>query len=217
MAITSVPQVYMAGPDVFFPDCWALADRKRAICAQHGLQGVFPLDGIHPPPGISEMQLVEYIYKAQAQKIIDAPIVVANLTPWPARNQLAADTGTAYECGFAAGFNAALDFMRVAAPRKVLVCYSNDLRPWSERLTTITGVQIAPDAQGLPRDDDGYMVDTLGRPDNLMMEGGAHSTGGQFIVPQQAGAPADYYTRLDVFEQAVVCAAKLARQRGFMP
>src|SRR5512138_113602 len=38
------PRIYLAGPEVFLPDALAVGARKAALCAQHGLEGVFPLD-----------------------------------------------------------------------------------------------------------------------------------------------------------------------------
>ena len=37
-------RVYLAGPDVFHPDAVTLGQRKKELCAQFGLVGVFPLD-----------------------------------------------------------------------------------------------------------------------------------------------------------------------------
>jgi nucleoside 2-deoxyribosyltransferase len=206
----------LAGPDVFFPDCQQLAARKREICARHGLRGHFPLDDLPDVSGLSELDFVDAIYGAQARKIVQAPIVIANLTPWPNRNRLAADTGTAYECGFAAGFNAALQAVAVSQPRKILLCYSNEVRPWSQRLTAITGVTIRTAGLEQPRDDEGFMVDTLGRPENLMLEGGARTTGGAVLVPSAPVPEAEYYTYLGVFEQAATLAARLARAQGLL-
>lgn len=212
----SQPKVYLAGPDVFFPDCQRLADQKRAICARYGLRGHFPLDDLPDVGGLCELDFVDAIYGAQARKIVQAPIVIANLTPWPNRNRLAADTGTAYECGFAAGFNAALEAMAASQPRKILVCYSNDARPWSQRLSDITGVAITAQPGAQARDDEGFMVDTLGRPENLMLDGGARSTGGAVLVPTTPVPEAEYYTHLGVFEQAAALAARLARAQGLL-
>ena len=38
------PRIYLAGPEVFLPDAQAMGARKAALCAAHGLEGVFPLD-----------------------------------------------------------------------------------------------------------------------------------------------------------------------------
>ena len=37
-------KVYLAGPDVFLPDAVEIGRQKVAICAVHGLVGLYPLD-----------------------------------------------------------------------------------------------------------------------------------------------------------------------------
>ena len=37
-------KIYLAGPDVFLPDAMEIGRRKAAICARHGLTGLYPLD-----------------------------------------------------------------------------------------------------------------------------------------------------------------------------
>ena len=37
-------KIYLAGPDVFLPDAVEIGRRKAAICARHGLSGLYPLD-----------------------------------------------------------------------------------------------------------------------------------------------------------------------------
>ena len=37
-------KIYLAGPDVFLPDAVEIGRQKAAICAAHGLTGVYPLD-----------------------------------------------------------------------------------------------------------------------------------------------------------------------------
>jgi nucleoside 2-deoxyribosyltransferase len=37
-------KIYLAGPDVFLPDAIEIGRRKAAICARHGVHGLYPLD-----------------------------------------------------------------------------------------------------------------------------------------------------------------------------
>src|SRR6267378_932667 len=37
-------RIYLAGPDVFLPDAVDVGRRKVALCAQHGLIGLYPLE-----------------------------------------------------------------------------------------------------------------------------------------------------------------------------
>ncbi len=41
--------VYLTGPDVFLPNARQIGAGKRAICARHGLVGVYPDDEEHAP------------------------------------------------------------------------------------------------------------------------------------------------------------------------
>jgi nucleoside 2-deoxyribosyltransferase len=41
-------RAYLAGPDIFLSEAVQLTERKKAICARHGLIGISPLD---PLPG----------------------------------------------------------------------------------------------------------------------------------------------------------------------
>ena len=54
-------KIYLAGPDVFLPDAVAMGQRKREICARHGLVGLFPLDN---DPGQGDAPLSRRIFDA---------------------------------------------------------------------------------------------------------------------------------------------------------
>ena len=77
-------RVYLAGPEVFLANAREVGAQKRAICARHGLVGIFPgdhEDGCDPalPPaerGLSISRAMERIMRG-----CDAMIV--NLTPFP--------------------------------------------------------------------------------------------------------------------------------------
>lgn len=93
-------KVYLAGPDVFFPDSDAHFDALEAACARHGLLGVRPSDG-----GLSRGltgtgdEVSERIYQANVDYIRECDAVLANLQPF--RNVLEPDSGTVFEVGFA--------------------------------------------------------------------------------------------------------------------
>ncbi len=91
------PRAYLAGPEVFLPDAVALGEAKKALCAEHGLAGVFPLD---PVGG----ELPAYEGLALFQHCIDhldaCDLVIANLTPFRGPSM---DVGTAVEMGYALG------------------------------------------------------------------------------------------------------------------
>src|ERR1041384_7723346 len=68
-------KIYLAGPDVFLPDAIKIGRRKAAICARHGVSGLYPLDNT-------------------------VDLIIANLTPFRGPS---ADAGTVYELGYMAG------------------------------------------------------------------------------------------------------------------
>lgn len=37
-------KIYLAGPDVFLPDAVEIGRHKVAVCAAHGVTGLYPLD-----------------------------------------------------------------------------------------------------------------------------------------------------------------------------
>ena len=43
-----MPSVYLAGFDVFYPDALARGEYLKALCATHGLEGLYPLDAALP-------------------------------------------------------------------------------------------------------------------------------------------------------------------------
>ena len=40
------PRLYLAGPEVFFVNAKAQGEIKKRLCAEHGFQGVYPLDNV---------------------------------------------------------------------------------------------------------------------------------------------------------------------------
>jgi nucleoside 2-deoxyribosyltransferase len=91
------PRVYLAGPDVFLPNARELAECKKALCREHGLDGRHPLDAATLPPGLEP--------RAQARTLFDAMIGlmdacdagIANLSPFRGPSM---DVGTAFELGY---------------------------------------------------------------------------------------------------------------------
>ncbi|ANN64976.1 nucleoside 2-deoxyribosyltransferase [Bordetella bronchialis] len=89
--------LYLAGPDVFRPDAVAHGERLKALCAEHGLQGLYPLDKAGPAH-LSGRHLAAWIYRANIALIGRADGVLANLNPFRGAEP---DSGTAFEVGYA--------------------------------------------------------------------------------------------------------------------
>jgi len=94
----SYNRVYLAGPDVFFPDAAERAARLKEMCSKRGLVGVFPLDS-----GVKLLQPVEredngYIIAFENIKLIESCwAVLANMSPFRGPSM---DVGTAFEMGY---------------------------------------------------------------------------------------------------------------------
>ncbi|MBP7564642.1 MAG: nucleoside 2-deoxyribosyltransferase [Burkholderiaceae bacterium] len=97
------PLIYLAGPDVFFPDRAAIFQRLAAACEQHGLRPLPPWDDEAKddasrraePPGPA---LARQIYDDNIRRIRSADGVIAHLRPFRGHEP---DSGTVFELGFA--------------------------------------------------------------------------------------------------------------------
>jgi nucleoside 2-deoxyribosyltransferase len=82
---------------VFLPDALAVGARKRALCAEHGLEGAFPLDAGIDLAGFSKAEQALRIAAACEGMMRSCDALIANLTPF---RGVSMDAGTAYEVGF---------------------------------------------------------------------------------------------------------------------
>lgn len=126
-----MPRVYLAGPDVFLPRPWERGETLRTICAQYGLEGVYPLDGSAPG---AEVPPASVISAANEAHIRSCDAVLANLTPF---RGVSADAGTVYEVGFARALG------------RVVVGYSNDPRSYERRCAAEATDALTVEAFGL--------------------------------------------------------------------
>lgn len=187
-------KVYLAGPDVFLPDAAAMAAEKKRLCAQYGLEGVFPTDPRPDPAADAAPDLWYAIYLRNEAHIRACDALVANLTPFRGPS---ADAGTVYELGF----------MR-ALGRPVLG-YSNDAADFSNRTRAFLGDAARRNAEGDWVDADGLSLESFGLTDNLMIDGGIRAAEGVLVrrpVPESAR-----WTDLAGFE---ACLRALTARRG---
>ncbi|MEA1674409.1 nucleoside 2-deoxyribosyltransferase [Nitrospirillum sp. BR 11163] len=146
-------RAYLAGPEVFLPDPAAAAESLRALCARHGIVGVFPLDGaVKAAPGEPPAAHAARIRAANLDLIRATDLVLANASPFRGPS---ADDGTAYEMGFA-----------TALGRPVFAYADTDAS-----LLERTGAHfaLARDGGGVWRDPEGRMVEDFGLGANLML------------------------------------------------
>lgn len=145
-------KIYLAGPDVFLPNAIAHGVALRALCAEYGFEGLYPLDGSESntstaadvPPTPGSPSDAQRIYQANIALIRGADAVMANLQNFRGAEP---DSGTAFEVGYAAALG--VPVWAYGAPSGAIV------------------EQIAGDASG--RDADGYLIESFGMSRNLML------------------------------------------------
>ena len=69
-------KIYLAGPDVFLPDAIEIGRRKAAICARHGVSGLYPLDNV---VDLSAADASLAIFKGNEAMMDAADAIIANL------------------------------------------------------------------------------------------------------------------------------------------
>jgi nucleoside 2-deoxyribosyltransferase len=182
---TGTMKIYLAGPDVFLPDAVEIGQRKVALCARHGLTGLYPLDSIvDRAAGDTSLQ----IFRGNEAMMTEADAIIANLTPFRGPG---ADPGTVYELGFMAGRG------------KLCLGYSNDPSLYAERVRDFTEVNAR---DGRLVDAHGLTVEDFGLNDNLMMIHALDLHGCALVTPRRP--PADIWHDLTAFEACVRLAAE---------
>lgn len=98
MSRTSTPRVYLAGPDVFYPDVADRAAKLKDTCRHYGFEGVFPLDsGLQLTTPIAREENGYLIYEANCKLIRSCQAILANVSPFRGPSL---DAGTAFEIGY---------------------------------------------------------------------------------------------------------------------
>lgn len=157
--------IYLAGPDVFFPNASVHFEALEARCAVLGLKGVRPSDGgmsqapkpAHHRSGQVALggDVAEHIYQANVALIRDCDALLANLIPF--RNALEPDSGTVFEIG-----------MAVALGKPVAAFLPGAGRTYEARVTE--HCRARRDFQGLAWDATfGFLIEEFGQPTNLML------------------------------------------------
>ncbi len=189
-------RVYLAGPDVFLPDPHERGAALKAICARHGLTGVFPLDPmIEPEPAEwAERPLPHRIALRNEAHILGSAALIANLTPFRGPS---ADAGTVFELGF------------MRALGRPVFGWSNASPDFTARTLAFLGDDVTLTADGGWRDREGMALESFGCLDNLMIDGAVAASGGGLEAAELPAARR--WTDLAAFERCVARAASVLR------
>jgi nucleoside 2-deoxyribosyltransferase len=118
--------------------------------------------------------------------------MIVNLTPFRGPS---ADVGSAYEMGF------------MRALSRPIFAYTNDDRPFFDRVVEFCGGTVRERPTSMHEDDDGMAIERFMLRDNLMLDGGVISSGGCLVA--EPTAYGERYTALVAFELCVSTAASL--------
>ncbi len=190
-------RAYLAGPEVFLPDAAKIGAAKKAVCARHGLEGVFPLDDHPDLESMGAAQRARAIYLT-CRKLMDrCDLLIANMTPFRGPS---ADVGTAFEMGYMRGRG------------RPVFGYSNSHETYAERILAQMGDLELRQKGGALVVGDGLAVENFELSDNLMLPGVVHESGARVVtaaVPKR-----ELWTSLATFEICVRQAvARLTRAR----
>ncbi|KAH7364546.1 hypothetical protein BKA65DRAFT_140530 [Rhexocercosporidium sp. MPI-PUGE-AT-0058] len=164
MSTITPPKVYLAGPDVFEPNAVQRGEHLKALCTQHNLLGLFPLDKTIPTINFLAGSIAHAaaIRTANMALIQSCDAILANMTPFRGPSM---DVGTAYEMG--AG----------SALGKIVVGYMTEgAEPYCVKVGKAHTLRRTED--GYLRDEGGMSVEEFGVKeggglvDNLMISCG---------------------------------------------
>jgi len=183
------PRIYLAGPEVFHPDAGEIGKAKCRLCADHGLDGVFPLDIELTWDGLGQTEHARRIALANEALIRSCDAMIANLTPF---RGVSADSGTAFEVGF----------MRALA--KPVFGYTNVPASFASRCRTLRGSSPLP----FDCDQPDHHVEDFDFAENLMIAVAVTEGGATIISP---AAPPASPPRLDDLATFEYCLSLVAR------
>ena len=147
--------VYLAGPDVHYPDADDLIARKRLICVSGEVEARLAGDDVTLSGRAGELQARE-TYAGALANLRACDAVIANLTPWRGPG---CDPATAFEVGFASALG------------KPVLAYLNldDEADAEYRARVEAWIGATPDAKGVWRDANGCSVEDLDLPESALL------------------------------------------------
>ncbi|WP_083567009.1 nucleoside 2-deoxyribosyltransferase [Hyphomicrobium sp. CS1GBMeth3] len=156
-------RVYLAGPDVFLPHAREQGEAKKQLAAEHGFEGLYPLDNTIETDGLSPVEIARAISTGNEGLMRAADFVIANCTPFRGPSM---DAGTAYEIGF------------MQALGKPIFGYANVTADYAGRVrATPEHAQAHWDSETRRSD-----IEDFGLAENLMIAIAVLDSSGHFVV-----------------------------------
>lgn len=148
-------KIYLAGPEVFYPNVKSLGETKKDLCKKYGFIGLFPMDNVVGP----NMELPDRaIYAGDVAMMDEADLGIFNLTPF---RGISADPGTVFELGYFVGC------------KKPVFAYTEDYSHYLQRARRLFDLEVKDGGYYTP---DGCFVEDHKNIDNLMIDNGVRTT-----------------------------------------
>ncbi|MBP7705326.1 MAG: nucleoside 2-deoxyribosyltransferase [Caulobacter sp.] len=150
-----VENLYLAGPEVWFPNVGAHFALRQHLCAEAGFEMLLP-----DTSAMREMEpgeiMAREIYAERVARMRAADAGIINLTPWRGP---ASDPGAAFEAGFLAGQGKPVfAWMNIPAEEDA---------EYRDRVDAHLGAQL--DEDGVWRDGEGALIEDFGLPETAML------------------------------------------------
>ena len=145
------PRIYLAGPEVFLPNAIEAGRIKCALAAEHGLEGVYPLDASLDLDGLDKHAQATLISSSNEVLMRTCDAAIANLTPFRGAS---ADAGTAFEVGF------------MRALGRLVLGYTNTPLDYVPRARAVRALPRLPYDADAP----GVAIEDFDLSENLMIE-----------------------------------------------
>ena len=146
--------IYLAGPDVFFPNARQVLAQKVAICSTYGLLGLSPADNEVEHDDHTQ-NIAQSIFSGNIALMRQADAILANVSSFRGPNM---DPGTAFEIGFFKALN------------KPIVLYSEDTQRLTERVCVWDDQEYSSNDTSVFFDKNGSVIENFGLVENLMID-----------------------------------------------
>ncbi len=182
-------RIYLAGPEVFFPNPVEQGEIKKNLCTEFGLEGVYPLDNIIADASdLTPAELARRISGGNERLMRSCDLIIANCTPF---RGVSMDVGTAYEIGF------------MRALGKPVLGYANTMSDYAARVRDAAPFSMST----WDSESHAASIEDFGLTENLMIAVAIRDHGGEFVT--HAAAPDRLLSDLTAFRRCLELARAL--------